>query len=182
MSKKKILFCGAIVALFVCMFAGAYWLNKLVAKECVNICSTPRALAVEALPYYVANATEIKIRSVSEPDSIFENQFLSSDEQMYITDRIIELSNKLEEIVENGPDIISDAAFYELVNRQTKVRAFMMRLPAEEVINKGSHKGWKVKIEYECKTLSDEPYRSEYWFFMDKDNKFIYDSFEIPIL
>ena len=42
--------------------------------------------------------------------------------------------------------------------------------------------GWKVKIEYEAKTANGSPYRSEYWFILDKEARCVVNSFEIPIL
>ena len=42
--------------------------------------------------------------------------------------------------------------------------------------------GWKVKIEYEAKTADGSPYRSEYWFILDKEATCVVNSFEIPLL
>ena len=42
--------------------------------------------------------------------------------------------------------------------------------------------GWKVKIEYEATDSDGQPYRSEYWFIMDKDAQCVIRSFEIPLL
>ena len=42
--------------------------------------------------------------------------------------------------------------------------------------------GWKVKIEYEAQSESGKPYRSEYWFILDKDATCVVNSFEIPLL
>lgn len=42
--------------------------------------------------------------------------------------------------------------------------------------------GWKVKIEYEATDSDGQPYRSEYWFIMDKEAQCVIRSFEIPLL
>ena len=42
--------------------------------------------------------------------------------------------------------------------------------------------GWKVKIDFEAKTLQGEPYHSEYWFILDKEAQCVVKSFEIPLL
>ncbi len=42
--------------------------------------------------------------------------------------------------------------------------------------------GWKVKVEYVAKTVDGKPYRSEYWFILDKDANCVIKSFEIPLL
>ena len=45
-----------------------------------------------------------------------------------------------------------------------------------------SFSGWKVKIEYEATDSDGQPYRSEYWFIMDKEAQCVIRSFEIPLL
>ena len=40
----------------------------------------------------------------------------------------------------------------------------------------------QVKIEYEATDSDGQPYRSEYWFIMDKDAQCVIRSFEIPLL
>ena len=42
--------------------------------------------------------------------------------------------------------------------------------------------GWKVKIDFEAKTLKGKPYHSEYWFILDKEAEIVVKSFEIPLL
>ena len=42
--------------------------------------------------------------------------------------------------------------------------------------------GWKVKIEYEAQDGSGNPYRSEYWFILDRDATCVVKSFEIPLI
>lgn len=41
--------------------------------------------------------------------------------------------------------------------------------------------GWKVKIEFEAKATEGTPYRSEYWFILDKEANCVVKSFEIPL-
>ena len=45
-----------------------------------------------------------------------------------------------------------------------------------------SFTGWKVKIEYENVDSNGKPYRSEYWFILDKEAQFVIKSFEIPLM
>lgn len=42
--------------------------------------------------------------------------------------------------------------------------------------------GWKVKVEYEAKTVDGKPYHSEYWVIIDKNADCVIKSFEIPLL
>ena len=42
--------------------------------------------------------------------------------------------------------------------------------------------GWKVKIDFEAKTLKGKPFHSEYWFILDKEAEIVVKSFEIPLL
>lgn len=62
------------------------------------------------------------------------------------------------------------------------------KLPESERVCSGICKerkpftGWKVKIEYEATDSDEQPYRSEYWFIMDKEAQCVIRSFEIPLL
>lgn len=51
-----------------------------------------------------------------------------------------------------------------------------------KVKEKKPFNGWKVKIDFEAKTLKGKPYHSEYWFILDKEAEIVVKSFEIPLL
>ena len=46
----------------------------------------------------------------------------------------------------------------------------------------GNFNGWKVKIEFEAKDSGGKPYRSEYWFILDKEALCVVKSFEVPLM
>ena len=73
----------------------------------------------------------------------------------------------------------------ELMERQMSAVSILRSLvrfddPANK--EKKPFNGWKVKIEYEAQSESGKPYRSEYWFILDKDATCVVNSFEIPLL
>jgi len=41
--------------------------------------------------------------------------------------------------------------------------------------------GWKVRIEYQATGADNKPYRSERWFFLDREATCVVKSFEIPL-
>ena len=84
-----------------------------------------------------------------------------------------------------------DAAMSDQVTRQldamTTLRALIAYGEMKEA-KVGKEKvakpfnGWKVKIDFEAKTLKGKPYHSEYWFILDKEAEIVVKSFEIPLL
>ena len=75
----------------------------------------------------------------------------------------------------------------ELMERQMDAAAVLRSfMPDEDIVDHSSGKrefsGWKVKIEYEAASTDGKPYRSEYWFILDKDAVCVVKSFEIPLI
>ena len=69
----------------------------------------------------------------------------------------------------------------------TALRSLMVTGELKPAGDEASHErkpfsGWKVKIEYEATDSDGQPYRSEYWFIMDKEAQCVIRSFEIPLL
>lgn len=69
----------------------------------------------------------------------------------------------------------------------TALRPLMLSGELKSVSDESSQErktfsGWKVKIEYEATDSDGQPYRSEYWFIMDKEAQCVIRSFEIPLL
>ena len=84
-----------------------------------------------------------------------------------------------------------DAAMNEQVTRQLDAMTTLRALIAygeleganpQKTKEKKPFNGWKVKIDFEAKTLKGKPYHSEYWFILDKEAEFVVKSFEIPLL
>lgn len=164
------------------------WALSLMVVSVVLVCgytylSRPSAkaaqLSQEALSLVVDRPETIKIIAVSTPDSIFGRQLLTDEERLAVAQNLMAVSNKMSRHM-LSKDTLEDNSIGELVERQIKAATFMRTLNPE--YEKGNHSGWKVKIEYEAISRNGNPYRSEYWFFLDKKAKFIYDSFEIPLL
>lgn len=58
----------------------------------------------------------------------------------------------------------------------------LVSFDSDEEAKERPFSGWKVKIEYEAVSESGNRYRSEYWFILDKDARFVVQSFEIPLI
>lgn len=159
--------------------AASVWLvaNCFLGKGRV---SQAAGLAAAAIRYTVPNAKEMEITGISVPDSTFENEMLTQDEVMGINDQLMALSYRMEELLEGEMNGAPEAEFFELVNHQAKARSFLMKEEPEFDIPRGKHVGWKVRVDFGYVTASGVPMKSQYWFFMDKNMKFIYESFEVP--
>ena len=133
------------------------------------------------------NPDDVKIIAVSKPDSIFNHEFLSSNDKqkisnilMSINDKVMNATNNLESF-----DMIDDSV-NELMFRQMSAMSVLRSLdsPMIEQPTSGSRKftGWRVKIEYEGISAYGNKIHSEYWALLDKTGHHVINSFEIPLL
>lgn len=145
-----------------------------------------KAVAEKSLLACVDRPESVKIKAVSQPDSVFGRDYLSQDEQSNIAMAMLQISRKVMEETDNMESIdFEDKAVTELMERQMSAATILRNLDRfgdSDGKEKKPFNGWKVKIEYEALSESGKPYRSEYWFFLDKDATCVVNSFEIPLL
>lgn len=143
-------------------------------------------LAKEALEHSVDNPDSLKIIAVSEPDSVFGREYITSDEKLTIAMSMM----KLGESVMNQTDCLTNIdlenkGMTEMMERQMSCLSALRSLvsfDSDEEAKERPFSGWKVKIEYEAVSESGNRYRSEYWFILDKEARFVVQSFEIPLI
>ena len=73
----------------------------------------------------------------------------------------------------------------KLMERQMSAMSALRTLATSngmDALAKKPFNGWKVKIEFEAQTDGGKPYRSEYWFILDKEARCVIKSFEIPLI
>lgn len=142
-------------------------------------------VAQTALYASVDNPESVKVIAVSKPDSVFGRDYINDDEKMAIAMSMMKINEKVMSRTGNLSEInFEDSELTVLVERQMSAMSAIRSLVS---LDSGADtprpfNGWKVKIEYEAKTASGSPYRSEYWFILDKDARCVVNSFEIPIL
>ena len=145
-----------------------------------------RSVAEKSLLACVDCPETVKIKAVSKPDSVFGRDYVTQDEQMNIAMAMLKINQKVMAETDNMENIdFENKEMTELMERQMSAVSILRNLvrfddPANK--EKKAFNGWKVKIEYEAQSESGKPYRSEYWFILDKDATCVVNSFEIPLL
>lgn len=160
-----------LVAMAVC------WREKP-QKRAVRVAQT-------ALYASVDNPESVKVAAVSEADSVFGRCYIDDEEKMAIAVSMMKVNEKVMSQTDDlGSMDFGNPALRELLERQMSSMSAMrslMSLEGHDAPRK-PFSGWKVKIEYEAVAESGNPYRSEYWFILDKDAQCVVNSFEIPLL
>ena len=170
-----------------------FWGGMFYFASCA---SSPEKRAVEiaekALKATVDNPESIKILGVSKADSVFGKEYVNPHEKAALSMHLMQYGHKLMEETDYFQNLDKDdAAMIDQVTRQLDAMTTLRALIAYgELEGANPHKakekkpfnGWKVKIDFEAKTLKGKPYHSEYWFILDKEAEIVVKSFEIPLL
>lgn len=139
------------------------------------------SLAKENLELSVDYPKQIQIIAISEPDSAFGTGYFTDKEvkgmmqtMKVVADTIMKRTGNMSKF---DPD---DYYVVSLAERQmrgmSEIRSMIMKSD-----KKGAFSGWKVKIDYSCVDKDGIPYRAERWFFIDKEVKQVYKTFELPL-
>ena len=147
-------------------------------------------LAKKALMASVDNPESVKIVGISKPDSVFGREYVTMKEKMALSVAIMKISRRFMENTElDNPNAECHGMSGQMkrqMDAMTALRSLMVSgelKPASDEARqeRKPFSGWKVKIEYEATDSDGQPYRSEYWFIMDKEAQCVIRSFEIPL-
>ena len=177
---------GSLI-IFILVSAVLFWGGVVCFVSCSG---KPENRAVEvaekALMASVDNPKSVKILGISKADSVFGRDYVTMDEKMAlsmammkINEKVMKETNGLENFNPDNRDMAG------LMERQMEAMAVLRSLTIPGGQNGKTLKpfnGWKVKIEFEAKTAEGKPYRSEYWFILDKEARCVIKSFEIPLV
>ena len=154
-------------------------------------------MAKRALMASVDNPESVKIVGISKPDSVFGREYVTMKEKMALSVAMMKISRRFMEDTDfDNPDsechgihltFHMSGHMKRQMDAMTALRSLMV---TEELKPAGDEarqerkpfSGWKVKVEYEAIDSDGQPYRSEYWFIMDKEAQCVIRSFEIPLL
>ncbi|MCS2793820.1 hypothetical protein NXW97_17750 [Bacteroides faecis] len=151
----------------------------------------PQKRAVEvaktALMATVDNPASVQIKGISKVDSVFGREYVNRNEQMALSVTLMKLGQEMmkEDCLEN---IGTDLEHWEIpgqMKRRMEAMTALRELVGTGMLESDKPKpfnGWKVKIEFEANAADGTPYRSEYWFILDKKANCVVKSFEIPLL
>lgn len=146
------------------------------------------SVAMKALEASVKRPGTIKVIAVSKADSVFGREYISPEEKMAVSMAMVKINEKVMKATDGFETFdIGDKEVAELMERQMGAASVLRSLmpygdPMDHGARGGDFSGWKVKIEYEALSASGKPYRSEYWFILDKEALCVVKSFEIPLI
>lgn len=145
-----------------------------------------RLIAEKSLMACVDCPETVEIKAFSEADSVFGREYITLDERVSIATAMMKISSHVMEQTDNMENVdFQDAELAGLMERQMSAMSALRSLTGmfpEESDKPKPFTGWKVKVEYEAKTVDGKPYHSEYWFIIDKNADCVIKSFEIPLL
>lgn len=148
-------------------------------------------IAQKALMASVDNLESVKIVGISKPDSVFGREYVTMKEKMALSVAMMKISRRfMEDTGFDNPNAECHGMSGQMkrqMEAMTALRPLMLSGELKSVSDESSQErktfsGWKVKIEYEATDSDGQPYRSEYWFIMDKEAQCVIRSFEIPLL
>lgn len=148
----------------------------------------PKKRAVEvaelALKASVDDPKSVKIIGISRPDSVFGREYVTMDEKMSISMAMMKINEKVMKLTDGLENFNpEDKEIAGLMERQMEAMSVLRSMTPQGYDNvTKSFTGWKVKIEYENVDSNGKPYRSEYWFILDKEAQCVIKSFEIPLM
>ena len=145
-----------------------------------------RAVAEKSLMACVDCPETVEIKAFSDADSVFGREYITLDERVAIATSMMKISSRVMERTDNMENIdFDDTELAGLMERQMSAMAALRSLTGMLPEESGKPKpftGWKIKVEYEAKTVDGKPYHSEYWFIIDRNADCVIKSFEIPLL
>lgn len=148
-------------------------------------------MARKALMASVDNPESVKIVGISKPDSVFGREYVTKEEKMALSVAIMKISRRFMKDTDfDNPDSECHGMSGQMkrqMDAMTALRSLIVSDELKPVRDEGCQErkpfsGWKVKVEYEAIDSNGQPYRSEYWFIMDKEAQCVIRSFEIPLL
>lgn len=156
----------------------------------------PQKRAVEvaktALMATVDNPASVQIKGISKVDSVFGREYVNRNEQMALSVTLMKLGQEImkEDCLESIGTDLEHWEIPKLIKQRMEEMSALRELVGTGMLKNGNadsnkpkpFNGWKVKIEFEAKDTDGSPYRSEYWFILDKKADCVVKSFEIPLL
>ncbi len=173
-----------VIGLLLASLVLAGGITAFLLKDSSNPKNSARKVAEKALLASVDRPETVKIHAVSTPDSVFGRDYITQEEKTAISVAMMKVSEKVMKETDGFEKMdFEDKAMADLMERQMSVMSVIRSLASYETHNrKKPFSGWKVKIEYEAESADGSPYRSEYWFILDKEAVCVMKSFEIPLL
>ena len=123
---------------------------------------------------------KLEITNFSKPDSTFGVMYMSEKEILHITETIEKVTEYFMKKTHNMTNYDpNDGYLAYLANKQMLVSAQINEVMAHSMQMKDFN-GWRIRVTYNV-TNKNGKRKTEEWFFLDKEGKFIYNTFAIPV-
>lgn len=175
---QKMIFVGLFVV-------GAIILIAVVSGMCFSsFCSNDKKvekMAVESLRMRTGNPKDFKVTAISKMDSIFVNRYCPEHETIELSQRYLDYTIAMMQ-ASADKESLDDA------DPMIDYKKFTKASDALDVFNEmlqkpqGEFMGWRMRLRYSYTDENDKPSESEAWLMFDRDKKFIFHSFEFPML
>lgn len=170
--------------IYLCLFVFGVLMLAIVAMQmCVKgtFCKGNTGIenkAVESLKLKKGNPEGFKVIAISELDSVFVNRYCPEHETIELSQKYLDLTFKMmdEDFNLEDNNHVLNLKRYSEASDAISLFNEMLERP------QGEHIGWRLKMRYSYLDESKNECNSEVWMIFDKDKKFIYNTFEFPLL
>lgn len=139
----------------------------------------PERIAVESLRSVMEVPNSLRMKSISKPIPVYGRKYITDSELTEMLGKIEKVSELMMNKMDDGVDYNSPEV-QDLMTRQIAASA-MLRSMNDAPMSK-SQTGWKIKLSYSSKSKRGVEQNAEYWAIMDKDCRYIINSFEVPVI
>jgi hypothetical protein len=153
----------------------------LSVSSCTNSQHRAAELAKSHLEQSVDNPKQLKIISISDPDSVFGTIYFTEQEQKNImiimaqvTQSIMKRTNNFESFNAN------DAYVMDLAGRQMRANSEIREMLMKQT-NSQEWTGWKVKVDFQAVNHTGLEYKAERWYFINQDASQVIKTLELPL-
>lgn len=178
---------GLIIGLFVlglCLMSVV--LVHMIVKN--SFCSPQKEsekMAIDMMKKRLNNPSDFKVISISQMDSIFQNRFCPEYETQQLTEDYYNLSNSSISTLINSLSDKEHAEDKGLLADMYKYSGAMENVNFfNELLEKpqGDFCGWRMKMKYSYTDENNILQNTESWLIFDVDRRFIFKTFEFPVL
>ena len=153
----------------------------LSVSSCTNSQHRTAELAKSHLEQSVDNPKQLKIISISDPDSVFGTTYFTGQEQKNIMIIMGQVTKSIMKRTNNFENFNADDAYViDLAGRQMRANSEIRELLLNQTNNR-EWTGWKVKVDFQAMNHTGLEYKAERWYFINKDVSQVIKTLELPL-
>ena len=153
----------------------------LSVSSCTDSQHKVAELAKSHLEQSVDNPKQLKIISISDPDSVFGTTYFTGQEQKNIMIIMGQVTKNIMKRTNNFENFNTDDAYViDLAGRQMRANSEIRELLLNQTNNR-EWTGWKVKVDFQAVNHTGLEYKAERWYFINKDVSQVIKTLELPL-